>query len=272
MYGEEEIGVLGHVSLTSLNSSVHIMGFVVLPATLSDIRSVYDVWFAAFRGQVILDLIYPGTNLDDEAFRKLHADGTLEYWKGLTMEYTFKCVDTETGKIVGMATWQVYWRERTAEERVKPWIGWLEGQQRERAETFLGQLWEKREKYIGEKRHVCTCIFVRNIVRDSLLTSVDCHTVAVHPDYQGRGVGKKLMQWGLDIAEQLKVPIYLESTHEGRSLYERLGFATLQEGVVFKPGVTQLKEDIEAPLMVRMPAAAGGMTFEQWMDGGYSRL
>ncbi|GAB1213998.1 hypothetical protein ATERTT37_003154 [Aspergillus terreus] len=230
------------------------MGFVVLPATLSDIRSVYDVWFAAFRGQVILDLIYPGTNLDDEAFRKLHADGTLEYWKGLTMEYTFKCVDTETGKIVGMATWQVYWRERTAEERVKPWIGWLEGQQRERAETFLGQLWEKREKYIGEKRHVY------------------CHTVAVHPDYQGRGVGKKLMQWGLDIAEQLKVPIYLESTHEGRSLYERLGFATLQEGVVFKPGVTQLKEDIEAPLMVRMPAAAGGMTFEQWMDGGYSRL
>ncbi|KAL4891457.1 acyl-CoA N-acyltransferase [Aspergillus ambiguus] len=230
------------------------MGFVVLPVSLPDIRSVYDVWFASFKGQVILDLIYPGTNLDDEGFRKLHTDGTLEFWKGLTMEHTFKCVDTETGRIAGMATWQVYWRERTAEERVKPWIGWLEGEQRERAEAFLGQLWEKREKYIGEKKHVY------------------CHTVAVHPEYQGRGVGKKLMQWGLDVAEQLKVPIYLESTHEGRPLYERLGFTTLKEGVVFKPEVTQLKEAIEAPLMAKMPASAGGMTFAEWVEGGYSKL
>lgn len=131
------------------------MTFIVLPATLADIRAVYDVWFASFKGQLVLDLIYPGTDVNDEAFRKVHAEGTLEYWKGLTMEHTFKCVDVETGRIAGMATWQVYWRERTAEERVKPWIGWLEGAQRERAETFLGQLWERREKWIGEKRHIC---------------------------------------------------------------------------------------------------------------------
>lgn len=131
------------------------MTFIVLPATLADIRAVYDVWFASFKGQLVLDLIYPGTDVDDEAFRKVHAEGTLEYWKGLAMEHTFKCVDVETGRIAGMATWQVYWRERTPEERVKPWIGWLEGAQRERAEAFLGQLWEGREKWIGEKRHIC---------------------------------------------------------------------------------------------------------------------
>lgn len=135
--------------------SVFNMGFVVVPATLPDIRAIYDVWFAAFKGQLILDLIYPGTDLNDEAFRKVHTEGTLEYWKGLSMEHTFQCIDTDTGKIAGMATWQVYWRERTAEERQKPWIGWLEGDQRERAEGFLGQLWEKREKWIGPKRHVC---------------------------------------------------------------------------------------------------------------------
>ncbi|KAF9885571.1 hypothetical protein FE257_012777 [Aspergillus nanangensis] len=230
------------------------MGFILLPATLADIRAIYDVWFASFKGQLILDLIYPDTNLDDEAFRKVHAEGTLEYWKGLTMEHTFKCVDTETGRIAGMATWQVYWRERTAEERIKPWIGWLEGAQRQRAEGFLGQLWEKREKWIGEKKHIY------------------CHTVAVHPEYQGRGVGKHLVQWGLDTAEQLQVPIYLESTVEGVPLYERTGFQTLQEGVTFTPEVTQLKEDIQAPLMVKMPASAGGMTFEEWAEGGYKTL
>lgn len=131
------------------------MGFVVLPATLPDIRAIYDVWFAAFKGQLILDLIYPGTDLNDEEFRKIHTEGTLEYWKGLSMEHTFQCIDTDTGKIAGMATWQVYWRERTDEERQKPWIGWLEGDQRTRAEGFLEQLWEKKEKFLGAKKHVC---------------------------------------------------------------------------------------------------------------------
>lgn len=85
-------------------------------------------------------------------------------------------------------------------------------------------------------------------------------------------MGKKLVQWGLDKSEELKVPIYLESTKEGRPLYERTGFQTLPEGVVFTPEVTLLKEDVQAPLMVKMPASAGGMTFEQWVDGGYATL
>ncbi|SPO01217.1 uncharacterized protein DNG_03964 [Cephalotrichum gorgonifer] len=218
------------------------MSFIVLPAALPDIRAIYDVWFASFKGQLIVDLLYPDTNIDDEAFRKAHAEGTLGYWKGLTMEHTFKCVDLETGRIAGMATWQVYWRERTTEERAKPWIGWLEGAQRERAEAFLGQLWEKH-----------------------------CHTVAVHPDYQGKGVGKKLVQWGLGMSEELKLPIYLESTVEGVPLYERTGFQKLKEGITLTPAVTHMKEDIEAPLMVKMPASAGGMAFEEWASGRYQK-
>ncbi|CAG8362578.1 unnamed protein product [Penicillium salamii] len=222
------------------------MGLVVLPATLPDIRAIYDVWFAAFQGQLILDLIYPGTDLKDEEFRKIHTEGTLEYWKGLSMEHTFQCIDTDTGKVVGMATWQVYWRERTNEERQKPWIGWLEGDQRERAEGFLEQLWEKKEKLLGPKKHVY------------------CHTVAVHPEYQGKGVGARLMKWGMDVAEELNLPIYLESTVEGVPLYKKLGFETLSESILFKPEITRVDKEVRSPLMVKMPAAAGSTTFEEW--------
>ncbi|KAJ5348717.1 Acyl-CoA N-acyltransferase [Penicillium brevicompactum] len=222
------------------------MGFVVLPATLPDIRAIYDVWFAAFKGQLILDLIYPGTDLNDEEFRKIHTEGTLEYWKGLSMEHTFQCIDTDTGKIAGMATWQVYWRERTDEERQKPWIGWLEGDQRQRAEGFLEQLWEKKEKFLGAKKHVY------------------CHTVAVHPEYQGKGIGARLMKWGMDVAEELNLPIYLESTVEGVPLYKKLGFETLSENIVFKPEITRVDREVKAPLMVKMPAASGSTTFEEW--------
>ena len=79
------------------------------------------------------------------------------------------------------------------------------------------------------------------------------------------------MQWGLDVSEKLKVPIYLESTHEGMPLYERTGFQKL-EGITLKPEVTHFEKDIEAPVMVNMPASAGGMTFEEWASKGYEKL
>lgn len=76
------------------------------------------------------------------------------------------------------------------------------------------------------------------------------------------------MQWGLDVSEELKLPVYLESTVEGVLLYESTGFRKLDEGVRLTPAVTHLEEDIEAPLMVKMPASAGGVTFEEWASRG----
>ncbi|KGO36744.1 Acyl-CoA N-acyltransferase [Penicillium expansum] len=223
------------------------MSFVVVPATLPDIRAIYDVWFAAFKGQLILDLIYPDTDLNDEAFRKVHTEGTLEYWKGLSMEHTFQCIDTDTGIIAGMATWQVYWRERTTEERQKPWIGWLGGDQRERAENFLEQLWEKMEKWIGPKRHTATQL-------QCILT------------IRGKGIRAQLMEWGMNVAEQLNLPIYLESTVEGIPLCQKLGFQTLSEGILFKPEITRVNKEVRAPLKVKMHTAVGNMTFEEWAE------
>ncbi|KAJ6143150.1 hypothetical protein N7471_002603, partial [Penicillium samsonianum] len=199
--------------------------------------------------QLILDFIYPGTYLNDEAFRKVHTEGALEYWKVLSTEHTFQCIDTDTGKFAGMATWQVYWRERTNEERQKPWIGWLEGDQRERAE-FWNSFGRKERSGLGPR-------------------SMCCHTVAVHPDYQGRSIGAQLMQWGTNVAEQLNLPIHLESTVEGVPLYQKLGFQTLSEGILFKPEITRVDKEVRAPLMVKMPTAAGNMTFEKWATDKY---
>jgi hypothetical protein len=74
------------------------------------------------------------------------------------------------------------------------------------------------------------------------------------------------MQWGINVAEQLSLPIYLESTVEGVPLYQKLGFQTLAEGIVFKPEITRVDKEVSAPLMVKMPTATGEMTFEEWAD------
>ncbi|PGH13039.1 hypothetical protein AJ79_03876 [Helicocarpus griseus UAMH5409] len=228
------------------------MGLIVLPATISDITPAWDAYFAAFAGDVILDILYP--HGVDAELRKAHTEGTLHWWHNVTVQHTFKCVDTDTGEIVGLAVWDVYWRERTEEERVKPTIPWLEGKERERAEGFLEPLWRSREKWLGPRKHVY------------------CFVIAVHPSHQKRGIGQLLMDWGLETGEKLGVPVYLESTSAGLPLYTKLGFERLSEGALLKKEVTHFEKDVEAPLMVKMPKAAGGMEFEEWAEKGYPPL
>ncbi|PQE08475.1 Acyl- N-acyltransferase protein [Rutstroemia sp. NJR-2017a BBW] len=52
-------------------------------------------------------------------------------------------------------------------------------------------------------------------------------TVAVHPDYQGRGVGRVLMNDVLERAQRERVPVGLAASPEGEFLYRRLGFGYL---------------------------------------------
>ncbi|OAX80884.1 hypothetical protein ACJ72_04774 [Emergomyces africanus] len=228
------------------------MGLIVLPATISDIASVYDVYFAAFSGDLVLDILHPrGVDIE---LRKTHAANTLHWWHGAAVQHTFKCVETDTGKIVGMAVWDVYWRVGTDEERKKPTIPWLEGVEKERAESFLESLWKMREKWLGGRRHVY------------------CAFLAVHPEHQRRGVGKLLMEWGLGVGEQLQLPVYLESTRAGMPLYTKLGFEKLSQGALLKSEVTHFASDVEAPLMAKMPSAAREMRFEEWAETGYPLL
>ena len=62
--------------------------------------------------------------------------------------------------------------------------------------------------------------FVRLLVLAILVTS---------PDFQGRGVGRRLCQEGLRIADGEKLPAWLEASALGRKLYKKLGFEDVQE-------------------------------------------
>lgn len=57
----------------------------------------------------------------------------------------------------------------------------------------------------------------------------DLQTLATHPDYQRRGVGKMLLNWGIEQAQQDKTNVFLTATAEGRFLYKNQGFVELGE-------------------------------------------
>lgn len=61
--------------------------------------------------------------------------------------------------------------------------------------------------------------------------NVDLDYIAVDPRNQRRGIGKMLLQWGVQRAAAEKRDCYLVATPAGRPLYEAAGFvelATLQ--------------------------------------------
>lgn len=128
------------------------MPLTVLPAHLADVEPVYDVYFAAFKDEPIIDFLYP-RGVD----RKAHTEGMRQWWSHDTTGYTIKCLDTDTGKIVGMATWDIFWRPGKDNGWERPaGIPWLEGKEKERCEGILNSMWDLRERLFGkQRRYVC---------------------------------------------------------------------------------------------------------------------
>lgn len=54
-------------------------------------------------------------------------------------------------------------------------------------------------------------------------------SLAVHPDHQRQGIGRKLVEWGLAQALQESVPVGLEASSKGTRLYEQLEFRTINQ-------------------------------------------
>ncbi|KAF4125980.1 Ribosomal protein S18 acetylase RimI [Geosmithia morbida] len=218
------------------------MGLACLPTLVPDIKDVYDAYFEAFKGEPIIDILFPSGV--DESFRKLHTESTAEYWKQSKCQYTVKCIDSETGEVIGMGLWDLYMQERTDEEIKDPGVTWLEGTHKERAERILGPLWKKKIEIMGRRPHIY------------------CHVIAVKQEHQRRGAGRMLTQWGLDLAEQLRLPIYLESSPQAERLYRKLGFFEV-DNVVHEASDLGKEEDVGIPLMVKMPSTLS-MSFPEW--------
>ncbi|ODH12809.1 hypothetical protein ACO22_07892 [Paracoccidioides brasiliensis] len=69
-------------------------------------------------------------------------------------------------------------------------------------------------------------------------------TLAVHPDYQRRGIGKMLTSWGIEQARAENVPVGLEPSDKGLGLYEKLGFQEVRrsEWIAGKSAVVMIWE------------------------------
>lgn len=181
------------------------MVHAVLPALIPDIRKVYDIYFAAFKGermsQLMLQVLVPEGQIDSDEFRAAHAAGTLSYWHTCDTQYTFTCFDMETGDISGMGLGDLFIRPRSDEERKNHGVPWLTGEKRERAEKVLNPLWEMRERLFGGQPYIRkhrtdfysdTPVVI--LARRPDNAPVDIHVIGVDPKHQRKGAGVAMAQ------------------------------------------------------------------------------
>jgi len=119
------------------------------------------------------------------------------------------------GRIAGVAYWNFHRKSRTQEELA------AEGKAAEAEgtspsanvafiEAFFGQLLKAKRDILGGKPHVLL------------------HILGTDPNYHRKGIGAMHLRWGLDEADRLGIPVYLEASLIGEPLYERWGFEPIR--------------------------------------------
>ncbi|KAL4878085.1 hypothetical protein BJY04DRAFT_196700 [Aspergillus karnatakaensis] len=114
--------------------------------------------------------------------------------------------------IAAFAKWKLYETTKSREERQKEAeTTWPASSDAALCDRFFGTLDKERRSATADQPHYYL---------DMLGT---------RPQFNGRGLGSKLLNWGLSKADEEKVMVFLVSTPQGKQLYERYGFQTVRE-------------------------------------------
>ena len=128
---------------------------------------------------------------------------------------------TESGTWLSRLEGKLYGLERTVLHFPVLFAARAERAERRRKFAVLDNAFANRQKEILE-----------DICRDYVCVE----TLCVDPATQGCGVGVKLLQCALDVANQNKIPCYLESSAKGFYFYLKRGFKDMEQGTEIKDG------------------------------------
>ncbi|KAK3363176.1 acetyltransferase [Lasiosphaeria hispida] len=174
-------------------------------ATADDIPALVEIWFAAFHTDPTLARLWPDTRGVRKWWEDANRDDMLN--KPVFHRY-IKIVDTESADLQcepRIAAW-AKWDLSMPEERGRRYPPWHEDMPAGECDVFFGREETERRRVMGGLKH---------FYLDTLVT---------HPDYQRRGAGLMLLQWGCDLAGEHGVGAYVDASKAGARLYEKCGF------------------------------------------------
>ncbi|KAI0896465.1 hypothetical protein F4806DRAFT_464652 [Annulohypoxylon nitens] len=142
-------------------------------------------------------------------------------WKQSEGIHWLKVTDTDSGKIIGAAEWEI-------REQVSP---------PDEPQGPINAYWHtegSEEKAFAEKLFVNLKGFMKKRMGRP---HIELEQLVVHPDHRKRGAGKLLVDWGVQKADELGLETCVESVPFAVPIYEKYGFGNLDE----------LKPDLSVP-------------------------
>lgn len=125
--------------------------------------------------------------------------------------------DGEEGKTVGIAVWSMHNVPKDKEV--------VEGKEEGKKEA------EEHKPFVPPELRVVALMSLLGPLRAAqpeVMTSPEpyfmLNQLATHPDHQGRGIGKLLLDWGMNKADEEGLVCYLNATEVGKRMYEKRGF------------------------------------------------
>ncbi|PVI02750.1 acyl-CoA N-acyltransferase [Periconia macrospinosa] len=182
------------------------MAIVIREATDADVPKAIELEGAAYAATPSPSgsILFPGP-FPPEA-RQQRTQRVLDSRKEDPAMVFVIAVDEVTGEQMAFSKWCFYKTEeeaKAAPPRLNP-SG--PGTNEEACKAFFGGLGQKKAEIIGNMPHAYLGML---------------HT---GPQYQKRGAASALLKWGLQRADELNLPVYLESSPTAYPLYRKHGF------------------------------------------------
>ncbi|CAJ2509043.1 Uu.00g140690.m01.CDS01 [Anthostomella pinea] len=119
-----------------------------------------------------------------------------------------KVVDTDSGKMVGAAKWNIYKAGEVPAQIELAGDFWPNEEEAEFAKAIFHAFFAPRQKVLKEN--------------DGRLVALEM--LMVDPAHHGQGVGRMLVKWGTAHADRLGVETFVEGSERGQRLYLSEGF------------------------------------------------
>ncbi|KAJ5209958.1 Acyl-CoA N-acyltransferase [Penicillium cf. griseofulvum] len=180
------------------------MSFEIYPASPTDAPELTQLFYASFRSNLDTTM-FPNKPDVTEWWEKAFSTDITRSIAGETGDIFLKVTEgSESGPIAAFAKWK---RPAPADrDRHVEQIGWPPSSDKELCDRFFHGMESRHEKWMGERPHYYLDM------------------LGVNPCYQGKGLGSKLLKWGLKRADDEGVEVFLSASPAGKPLYAKHGF------------------------------------------------
>jgi ribosomal protein S18 acetylase RimI-like enzyme len=222
--------------------------FDIRPAVPSDAAKIASIHLAAFDVNPLLHAQFP-TPASLAGLQTMLARGAMQAIMDPSLGTVFiVATEIETEEVVCFAKWQRPSQESSPHHAEG--LQWPEGAKVELLDAYGVMVEEAQDRVIGQEpcwsmfslflRFLWLCSIV--IRSRTLLRIIALKFICTDPAHQRRGAGSLLTEWGIKRARDDDKRLYLESTVEARSMYEKLGFKAVESLSMALPGGLTYRE------------------------------